>query len=171
MKITWKEYIETMEEAKKLLSDYEKPEVPSEALYGKTDIIIGIAPGGLILATYLSYQWKIPLVVIYRAEYVGRWRRGKQLFYIDPNFRKLIRFRKVLVVDDVMDTGRTLWKVGKWLEKWKPKFQASVVLFRKREFPQYFCGPREKVNFGTLFSVKQGKGNEWIEFPYNRKDR
>lgn len=60
------------------------------------DLVLGIARGGMIPAVVLSHRLKIPFGVI-----------DLKTYHIDPR-AKMTRGSKILVVDDIADSGNTI---------------------------------------------------------------
>ena len=74
------------------------------------DIIIGIARGGLIPATILSYRFGAPLYLLNCQSFGSDGTRGKVQARISEELKQVLgRPQKVLLVDDIADTGQTLF--------------------------------------------------------------
>ena len=94
---------------------------------GKTyNQIIAIARGGFYLGDYLSRRLQIPLSVIVAQSYSINNQRGElslgELSYIkEPQ-------GKVLLVDDLLDTGATMAKIESKLENdWNIEIDTAVI--------------------------------------------
>lgn len=111
----------------------------SDALHGfafpETDLVIGIARGGLVPASLIAHQLKCKLKIIhvnYRDDDNQPVRSQPEIlqeFQIDMD-----RFQKILLVDDVSVTGKTLSIVKEKLKEFQVttfvmKGKADYVLF------------------------------------------
>jgi len=99
---------------------------------GKYDFVYGIPRGGLIIATYISYQLDIEIMVEYGLH---------------------IPKEKVLIVDDLVDTGITL-------EPFVEAGYDTATIFRKE---------RSTVK-PTYCSYDNIDNKYWVVFPYERDD-
>ncbi len=119
------------------------------------DIIVAVARGGLVPAGALSYSMGIKLSDAINVE-----------FYTDVNETlpdpilleplldtNSIRGKKVLVVDDVADSGRTLDLVLKLLENHGAEVRSAVIYAKSRSIvaPNYIWK----------------RTDEWIVFPWS----
>jgi uncharacterized protein len=98
----------------------------SKKIRGNYDLICGIPRGGLIPAVMLSHRMKIPMTM----DLIGDFRAGK----------------KILVVDDIADTGHTLSQI----------FQENMAIATVFAKPTSKCEPDFYAELTT----------EWIQFPY-----
>lgn len=85
------------------------------------DFVVGVSRGGLVPAALLAAQIDKPLV----AAYINR----KDEIFFDR--AEWIKEKNILVVDDVLRSGRTLWLLKKYLEKnTAPKSISFFTLFK-----------------------------------------
>jgi xanthine phosphoribosyltransferase len=114
------------------------------------DAIVGIARGGLMLSHALSEALEIRNVQTLRTElYDSSVKRDNFLMH---DYTLLENLKRVLVVDDIADSGETLQKVIQHLEKRYPDIAfESATLFYK-----------ESSVYEPTYWVKEAK--EWIEF-------
>lgn len=114
------------------------------------DAIVGIARGGLMLSHALSEALEIRNVQTLRTElYDSSVKRDNFLMH---DYTLLENLKRVLVVDDIADSGETLQKVIQHLEKRYPDVVLeSATLFYK-----------ESSVYEPTYWVKEAK--EWIEF-------
>lgn len=96
---------------------------------GKYHYVYGIPRGGLIIATYLSYQMDLGLIL--------------------SNGLKGLKPSRVLVVDDVADTGQTL-------HQYHMIYDTATLFYKIRSIVK-----------PTYYACKAG---DWIVFPYERDD-
>lgn len=115
----------------------------------KPDIIICINRGGLVIGCLFSHILRKPLVVMAAESYQGQKRSKLCLGTIAST--KPIK-GKVLVVDDLVDSGETLDKVKKKIQKLKAvKEVKTACLFRKpwsKISPDYFI---KEVDYWPVF--------------------
>lgn len=69
------------------------------------DVILGLARGGLVPAVMLSHKLNIPLVV---CQYSSKHGKGTTQ---DQDFLPDLQGKRILIVDDINDTGHTLREV------------------------------------------------------------
>lgn len=142
LKITWKGYHDCVTRlAEKVRRSGWRP-----------DVIVCISRGGLPVGLMLSERLRKPLGVISVQSYRGMRRRelrfNKYISTVAP-----IRGR-ILLADDLVDSGKTITATKRYLEKFGEV--RTAVMFRKtgaKFMPDYF--------------VRETPGRMWIVFPYN----
>ena len=111
--IKFDEYLETVE---KLAIDVNKKFKPT--------VLVGIMRGGAQIIDILSRIFKLPTAYIVIQSYSGKGTEDKQGELIFAREISSIAsekdFEKVLLVDDLSDTGLTLNKSIDWLKKYEP---------------------------------------------------
>lgn len=124
----------------------------TEQIQKKYDIIIGIARGGLYPTYYLSKKLNIVDVDIISAySYIDTIRTETNI--IKKDFSN-IRNKKILLVDDLTDSGSTILDITKFLQNFS-NFIYTAVLYTKTKskfIPNYCCEMKDS--------------NEWIVFPW-----
>lgn len=66
------------------------------------DYIIGLARGGLVPAVKLSHKLDIPMLAV-------NWQTRDSLFrHIDPAIKTKLHNKRILIVDDIVDSGETI---------------------------------------------------------------
>ena len=121
----------------------------------RPDVVIAIARGGLVIAGSMTYALDVKLVDAINVE-----------FYVDINETKpdpvllapmldsaSIADQRILVVDDVADSGRTLALVLKLLRGFGADVRSAVLYHKPRSIvkPDFFWRQTES----------------WIEFPWS----
>jgi len=114
--------------------------------------VVGIARGGLVPATIISYELGIPLTTVHVSSYEGTEKKGimgnvNQLFDLPKN-------SKLLVVDDICDTGETITWIEKQLNLNEMKYEIACIFTKKKH--------KNKIRFyGTVVP-----DDKWIVFPW-----
>jgi len=115
------------------------------------DAIIGIARGGLTLAHMLAEGLNIRNVQTLQTQLYDGMQQREDITVIEHCFFTK-EIKKVLIVDDIADSGKTLYEVLHILEAKYPHIQfQTATLFYKRSSV-----------YEPHFWVKEA--NEWIEF-------
>lgn len=125
----------------------------------KPDAIVCIGRGAWIYSRLLSSLLKIPVGTILTRHYEGPEKEVK--FFME---RKVLSYHpiegNIVLVDDVVNTGKTLMEVHKFLKKNKKiKQLKTAVLFYNKEGSKFIPD----------MYVKTIKNNDWIVFPYEKE--
>ena len=111
--ISFNEYLDTVE---KLAIDVNKSFKPT--------VLVGIMRGGAQIIDILSRIFKLPTAYIVIQSYSGKGTEDKQgelIFAREISSKASEKdYEKVLLVDDLSDTGLTLNKSIDWLKKYEP---------------------------------------------------
>ena len=115
-----------------------------------SDAILGIARGGLTLSHFMSQALSQRNVFILNTiSYDGRIQKDNVEVFNIPSLEK---FRKVLIVDDIIDSGKTIEKVMTLLKNSHPNIEFKVAsLFYKEDA---LVKPDFTIN----------KADKWIDF-------
>ncbi len=124
--------------------------------------IIGLARGGLIPSTTLSHKLGVNLGVFSISSYNGK---EKVKFQKDLYVSMIGQFKpneKVLIIDDIADSGESLSETVKSIKKIDPDVKQidTAVLYYK---PKSIITP-------TYYS-KKIKNDDWIIFPWEHSDK
>jgi len=115
---------------------------------GGIDFVVGMSRGGLVPAALLSARIDKPLV----AAYINR---QDEIFFDRPDW---IKDENILVVDDIIRSGKTLWLLKKRLsEFYRPASIDFFTLYRVRPLAQ------AKYNLTAFFQ----EINDDIIFPWD----
>ena len=115
--------------------------------------IVGIARGGIIPATIISYVLDIPLVTCSVSSYNDTI-KGELTVQDDLNISKFTKDSNILIVDDICDTGGTIDWVTNKLTTANIKHETACIFTKKKHI--------EKLKFyGNVVSE-----NKWIVFPW-----
>ncbi|WP_456057889.1 phosphoribosyltransferase [Campylobacter hominis] len=114
------------------------------------DAIVGIARGGLSFAHAISNA--LHLRTIFSINSI-HYNENQKLDTIEVfNIPDLTKFRKILLVDDIVDSGESLAEIIKILKRKFPEttFKTAVIFYKSRALVK----PDFKIN----------KTDEWINF-------
>ena len=116
----------------------------------KPDCVVGVVRGGYIPSEAISRALKVPLVLVRASSYSDKSKIGS------PVISEFIGkpFGKVLIVDDLVDSGETLLQVKEILRNFNPK---TAVIWTKKD------------NIADFF-VKRVEPETWIEQPMEMFD-
>ncbi len=120
------------------------------------DAIVAIARGGMTLGHFLAEHMSIRnLYSLNSVHYDNQ----KKLEYIKVyNIPDLSKSKKVVIVDDIIDSGETMYEITLLLEKRFPEVEfKNAAIFYK---PNSLIKPD--------FAVKEAKG--WIEFFWSKAE-
>lgn len=123
----------------------------------RPDIILAIARGGLFTAGALGYALGVKLLHVVNVEfYTGRDERLTMPVMLppvpDPSF---FAGAKVLICDDVADTGATLAMTHDFCERYVAEVRSAVV----------FQKPRSSVRCEYVWRHT----SDWIQFPWDAR--
>ncbi len=122
----------------------------AESIPERFDAIIAVARGGMTMAQMLGEYWNIRKVFLINS--IG-YDDTKKLSGVEVfNIPELDGCEKILVVDDIADSGETLASVMRKLESHYPEkcFKTATLFFKP------------EAGFEPDFKVKEAKG--WIDF-------
>jgi hypoxanthine phosphoribosyltransferase len=122
------------------------------------DIVLGIARGGLLVAGALGYALGIKNTFTMNVEFYTGVDERRDMPMILPPVPDLVDFAetRVLIADDVADTGETLRAVHEFLEG-KVAEVRSAVLYEK---------PRSAVKCEYVWR----RTDRWITFPWSAEE-
>ena len=120
----------------------------------KYDYILGIARGGLVPATRLSYMLDIPLITI-------QWSvRDHKLRNVGQFELDILTTKKVLIVEDIVDSGETFTQLFDFLNK--GEYDRACLIYNSAQ-PHYCDYYHIEINRNEM--------PEWIDFWWDqRKD-
>ena len=142
IKLTWNQYNSKLQNFATLLKNDE------------FDYIIPIARGGWVPALIISHELDVRGVFSFGTmsyDDKSDERLTKTVICQIPSPKEL-KGKRVLIVDDIVDTGRTMSTVTGWLTKHKVKYK-TAALFKKK---------------GALFvpDYYWEENKQWIQLPY-----
>ena len=123
--ISWDEYQQLVDKLAKKIN-FKK---------NKFNLIVAINRGGNVVGTMLSHKSKVPLKILHTDEFMWIGKEGD----------------KILLVDDLSDTGKTFIEVLTWFPERIVKTACVHVKDGTKFIPDYFV---ENTN------------NDWIVYPY-----
>ena len=124
----------------------------------RADLILGIARGGLIPAGSLGYALSIKNTYVMNVEYYTGVEQRLDVPVILPPVPALVDLddSRVLIVDDVADTGHTLAKVHEFIGDNVEEVR-SAVLYEKS---------RSEIKCDYVWK----RTDQWINFPWSSED-
>lgn len=106
---------------------------------GKDLTVIFISSGAVVFAADLIRNIKLPMHIdCIRASSYASGMKSSGRVKLTSGFKVDIRGRHVLLVDDILDSGRTLGRIIRFLKKYRPADIRTCVLLDKaarREIP------------------------------------
>ncbi len=117
----------------------------------RPQVVLGIARGGLVPATYMSHLLDIPMRVAHYSSPEGRGETRADYKYLPP----LTGFDDVLIVDDVSGSGRTLEYVVDYYTRRKKRIVSCTLVVNE--------SPDERLH-PMLYWVDTNK--QWVVFPW-----
>ena len=109
------------------------------------DEIVAIARGGLTLGHLLSDYLRIPISSITIQSYSDIQQQGQVV--ITAGLSKIIKDKRILLVDDIADSGKTLDRATSYLSEFHPKSITRLTMFfksRSSVMPEYFAKKTDK---------------------------
>jgi hypoxanthine phosphoribosyltransferase len=116
------------------------------------DVIVGLTRGGLVPAVRLSHIFNVKLYTLNISLRDGKCSSARF------DWRRIEKYRNILIVDDINDSGNTLFEVSNQFygrEIRKPNF-AALLSKSSSKFECDYSG--ELIN--------KDKDNDWIVFPW-----
>jgi hypoxanthine phosphoribosyltransferase len=123
----------------------------------RPDIIVGVARGGWIPARILSDLLQIPKLANVTAQFYLGIAKTKHEPALTQPVSVSVKGKKVLVVDDLADTGKSLQLVNSHLKNQGASEVRTVAIYRKPwsiTTPDYY----------------EKETNKWIVFPWELKE-
>ena len=130
LSVSWKEYHAYSQKIAAAILAHEKP----------FDVIVAIGRGGLTFGHLLSDFLQIPISSITIQSYTDIQKQGE--VHITDGLSFHIGGKRVLLVDDIADTGTTLKRAIEYLKEFKPSVVTTATLFYKPHStlrPDYFA--------------------------------
>jgi uncharacterized protein len=119
------------------------------------DLIVGVSRGGLVVTRLMSDLLAIDNVHIVRSEYYSDMGKRRSKPVITQKLQTSILKKKVLLVDDVADSGESLIVIKKYLLSKHPGLLSLATLYMK---------PWTKI----VPDFWAAKTDAWIVFPWER---
>jgi hypoxanthine phosphoribosyltransferase len=133
----------------------------------KPELIVAIGGGGFIPARILRTYLEIPIytinVVLYEGKVTGEM--GPRVTQWLDKPEELLENRRILVVDEVDDTGTTIACCMNLLKKYKPAETGLAVLHRKRKEKT-----TDSITLVDHYYAGEELEDEWICYPWDAID-
>lgn len=127
--LSWNQYQTLARKLAEALLDSGKP----------FDEIVAIARGGLTLGHLLTDSLRLPICSITIQSYTDIQKQGE--LKITAKLGKHIAEKRILLVDDIADSGKTLKRAINYLKRFRPASITTVTMFYKPHSvvrPDYF---------------------------------
>ncbi len=136
----------------------------------KFDLIVAVSRGGLTLGHVLSDQLRISIWTIIIQSYTDIKIHGE--VKITGKLQTSIKYKRILLVDDVSDSGHTFTRAIRYLKRCHPKSITTLAVFYKPHSvykPDYYAAttskwiifPYEKTEMLLLLAKKYYKNSAW----------
>lgn len=122
------------------------------------DVIISIGRGGMIPARIISDLLSVKNVYMFNIKLYTGINKRAEIPTIE-SFNHYIEGKNVLLVDDIMDSGKTIEAVINALQAKKPKSIRTATLVCKKHV----------VNKPSFYVITCN-ANDWIVFPWERNE-
>lgn len=136
LSVSWQQYHILTRKMAAAMLDHEK---------NPFDEIVAIARGGLTLGHLFSDYLQIPISSITIQSYTDIEKQGE--VNITAGLSKIIKGKKILLVDDIADTGKTLIRATEYLTEFNPSSITTATMFYKPHctvVPDYFAQQTDK---------------------------
>ena len=133
--VSWNDYTEFAQNLAASLLQHEKP----------FDEIVAIARGGLTLGHLLSDHLHLPICSITIQSYTDIQKQGE--LQITAKLGRHITGKRILLVDDIADSGKTLKRATSYLRRFRPASITTATMFYKPQSitrPDYFVAETKK---------------------------
>lgn len=124
----------------------------------KPDVIVGISRGGLVPAKLISDFLQVKDVLTVKADHWGITATENGKARLSYGLGANLKGKKVLLVDDVIDTGESVKLSKRHLKEKRPKDIKTLVLYHNRN------SDYEPDFYGSI------KDSSWIIFPWNYRE-
>jgi hypoxanthine phosphoribosyltransferase len=125
----------------------------SKIIHDKYDVIVTLARGGLVLAQHASYITGIRDIVVMNVKgYQGDSDTDIRVIADEHHAIASIKGKRVLLVDDIYDSGKTIETVKALLEPYAKSLNTLVIF------------AREDAPVDISLEVHEG---HWIVFPWD----
>ncbi len=114
--------------------------------------VVGIARGGLIPAVIISHKLDIPMLTYSVSSYKGKTRHTINVTQGGGLLSKLEKDHKILIVDDICDSGHTIDHMRSLLSE----YDITVATLVARPKTRYM------VDYSTPFGID----DRWVQFPW-----
>lgn len=126
----------------------------------KYDCIIGLKRGGLVPAVYLSHTLETPMYV---ADVSHSLSKGDNLDWHDVMFPDIEAGKRILIVDDILDSGYTIEECVKIYNK-TCTVDVAVLVTKKTALRK--C---EQVASNVYFAMEIPDDSPFVYFPWEVK--
>jgi len=95
------------------------------------DHVIGITRGGLVPAVYLSHSLDLPLSIVSYSSPTGNGEGCNTIEFLNDKLIPITVAKKVILVDDICDTGETIKYVHQYLTDMGVEVHTASIFYRE----------------------------------------
>jgi hypoxanthine phosphoribosyltransferase len=124
------------------------------------DVIIGVGRGGLIPAVLLSHRLNIRSIFNFSVQTYNNSNESLEEDVnqeLDHHFIEKYSKKKILVVDDLSDKGKTLHYINKYLEEHKLEATFATLYIKV------------STTFVPNYYIRSYDDHQWLIFPWEKK--
>lgn len=125
------------------------------------DYIVGVARGGVIPATILSYRTEIPLLTISVQTRNPDRSQSKPTIAIETGIRQILNEKSVLIVDDIIDSGLTIETIRSIIDKNPKNVNYASLVYNTNlniDPPEY-----------QYHIIDRSTDQSWVTFPWDNQ--
>ena len=123
------------------------------------DLIVAIGRGGFVPAVYLSHKLSLKNMATCFIDTYSFDNKRKELDIKDIDLSKMPNIgdaKNILVVDDIVDSGQTLFILNQWLNA----LYSEITV-------QYACLVyKPSATFSDVIYGFEHRGDSWVKFPW-----
>ena len=125
------------------------------------DFLLVLTRGGLAVGAFLSYLLNIKDIEVIKVESYDKHEKGTVT--IEQKDLSIITGKKLLIVDDICDTGDSLLQTTKYIEKhYNPNSIETFTVIKALE--------SEKTVYAPDYYMYEPKNHEWINFAWDNEN-
>lgn len=128
------------------------------------DVILAVTSGGVIPAAFIARNYNMyNIQYIGISGYDGKDKKHLELYY-EPNLKGIDTESRILIVDDILDTGRTF----QFIENYLKKRNYNKLMFSALHYKQ-LPAIMQYTPDGFVFGVTCTE-NTWIKYEWEQDD-
>ena len=150
----------------KLIKKWLEPQTTGYTKWGEEpwdpDLIVSVNRGGLVPGVYLSHALKVPhLPIHYQTRDSGGAHHSKDGWKVSNKPRSFDYDKKILLVDDINDSGKTFKTI---MEYWEKNNLGDVPITKRIKTVSLV--ERKGSKFNVDYSPLKLDTKDWVVFPW-----